>query len=278
MQSRSKFLWVVISTSLFAIVGIVGFIADIKTLSDKFHWLPLFIAVLALAGIAITITLWVHYEKERQRILVSIKSGSTSGSLGLPREELDLQNKVLEIMRKPGIHEIDLGGLALRTPYFRKDSAFSRRLLELLKTRNNLVVRIWLLDPKSSGLKLREAAEAVVGNRLAATCTESLETLNSIVQIIWKEQKKRRPTVVLVDKIAVMHSIFRVDNEMWVTLYLQHGTGGRSPVIHLTREDYWFEIYKEQFDKCFDMHKGNEYPAQEELEEVSRSTGTNAGA
>lgn len=278
MQSGSKLLWVVISTSLFAIVGIVGFIADIKTLSDKLHWLPLFTAVLALAGIAITITLWIHYEKERRKILASVKSGSTSGCLGLPREELDLQNKVLETMRKPGIREIDLGGLALRTPYFRKDSAFSRRLLELLKTNNNLAVRVWLLDPKSTGLKLRETAEAVVGNRLGATCTESLETLNSIVQTIWKEQKKRRPTVVLVDKVAVMHSIFRVDNEMWVTLYLQHGTGGRSPIVHLTSEDDWFESYKEQFDKCFDMHKGNKYPTQEELEDTGRNMGANSGA
>jgi hypothetical protein len=272
MKPRTRLIWLVISTTLFVVTAVISFVSDVKSLSEKLHWLPFVVAVMALAGIVTTVSIWIYYERALRDSQSVASEGGTSQVLGPAREGSDFQGKVMQVMQRPGIREIDIGGLALRSPYFRKDGPFSRRLLDLLKTNSHLKVRIWLMDPKSMSLKLREAAEDVVENRLRSTCTETLETLKSIVRKIWKEQGVRRPTVVLVDKVAIMNSIFRVDGEMWVTLYLQHGTGSRSPMVRLEKEDFWFDIYKQQFETCLSMHMGNLYPSQEELEEDSRNT------
>jgi hypothetical protein len=80
----------------------------------------------------------------------------------------------------------------------------------------------------------------------------------------------RRPGVVLVDKVAIPHFIFRVDDKMVVSPYLQHGTGNYSPTIYLKKGDRWFDIYKSQFESCYTMHSDNLYPSDEELNESIR--------
>ena len=80
----------------------------------------------------------------------------------------------------------------------------------------------------------------------------------------------RRPGVVLVDKVAIPHFIFRVDDKMVVSPYLQHGTGNYSPTIYLKKGDRWFDIYKSQFKSCYTMHSDNLYPSDEELNESIR--------
>src|SRR5205823_2458105 len=190
-----RLVWMVASTTLFAVVGIVGFLADLKTLTEHLHWAKVVIAVLALAGITASISLWLHYEKALKRY---VKSGKpVEANLGPPRGKIDLQNLALTMLQKPGIHEIDIGGLALRTPYFKKGGEFSEQLEKLVRADPKLKVRIWLLAPKSTPLILRELAEEIPENRLGTTCLESLETLTAMIQKHWREQGKRSPNVVL---------------------------------------------------------------------------------
>lgn len=263
---------VVASTSV-AVAAVFGFLAAVKDLVEKIHFLGVAIVVLVLAFVIATVIMWRGYWEAMQDFEAKARQGENSISLGKSRGESDMIGKLKSQIKTGAVTQVDIGGLALRANFFKNHQEFGDDLLRLLRENKNVRVRIWLLDPRSSAhaIRMREMAEREKSDGLLQeACRESLETIRRIVLCIWKEQSKRRPEVVLVDKVAITQFIFRVDDEMLVCHYLQHGTGNASPTTYLKKGDRWFDIYKRQFELCFEMHAANLYPSEEELTDAAR--------
>ena len=266
-QARFRFT-AIMSTALLVTATIMSVISDIKSLSDKVHFFPIIVAAVTLLGLVAAVLMWMNY-REAIRLAETGVSQKTDGiAIEEPRADSQLLKKLKMQVAREGTSEVDIGGLALRSNFFKIGSEFNEVLLLALQKNRQLQVRIWLLDPRppAVAIAMREMAERRRSDgMLQNTCLESLESLREIVLRIWKDQGRRRPTVVLVDKVAITHSIFRVDDEMVVCPYLQHGTGNASPTFHLRKGDQWFAMYKTQFDRCFEMHSMNVFPPDEDL-------------
>jgi hypothetical protein len=270
MRKQTRFhISAIVSTTLLVAAGIVGVVSDLKNLSEKVHLLPVFVSVTALLGIVAAVVMWRNYHGMLAEVEhASSQSQGQNLALGESRAESDWIEDFKDVLTRKGISEIDIGGLALRSSFFRKRGAFAEKLLAILRDNKQIRVRVWLLDPRApaEAIRMREWAEREkTDGLLQVACRESLETLREIVLTIWQEQGRRRPEVVLVNKVAITHSIFRVDKDMMVCLYLQHGTGNQSPAIRLHEGDRWFDVYKQQFEVCFHMHSAEAYPPDADL-------------
>lgn len=242
------------------LVTIVQVVASFLDLFEKFPW---FLVTLVTLNLAMLLTvggvLWKTSEPTDGEITV-----------GLPRRDTERRGGAIWRSADPhGCQEIDIMGLVLRSEMFQRDSDFSRWLLKCLRSNPHVRVRIMLLDPDQRDLvRLRERAERGVDSPgfLAASCNESLEVLRELVTTIWKEQQQRRPQVALVTEVPLYQWMFRIDQQMAVSPYLQHRTGAASPVFRFERaRSPWFDVYQEQFERCFRMHQHNLFPPQEEL-------------
>lgn len=156
--------------------------------------------------------------------------------------------------------QIDLLGLSLRSTFFKRHSAF----VEFLESRDGsgqpLNVRVCICGPDSMTASQREVAERQTpGDHLRAAIMESLETIRSIVDAPARSSSTKLSTV-LVDDIAITHSIMRFDDVMFVTFYRQHGTGRESPTIRLMNGDPWFKAFADEFDRTFDTHLHTRFP------------------
>lgn len=267
MNPKEKFgIAAVGSSALLLLTSIVGALANIKDVREllQLNYISVSIGLLALGGIIVNFMLWRNYkEATREFALVSYDKGI---ALGARRSEIEIAKKIREMTQNKNISEIDIGGLALRANFFAKTAEFRHWLFDFLKENKHVKVRIWLLDPSSSACIQREIAErGMKGAHLQVACQESLETLKDIVVGIWKDQNERRPNVVLVNQVAITHFIFRVDTQMIVCPYLQHTTGNNSPTFYLRDGNYWFSVYKKQFDTCFEQNASNQYPPEASL-------------
>lgn len=258
-QKNVKFT-VVAAATLLILSNILAVAAALLHLFEKFHFLPSMILLISTTGLVFCLLTWRNY-----RIVVE---GNTEGghglAPGLPRPEM--LDRIQAMLDRPRIHEIEIGGLALRSVFFRWNGQFSDWLLKFLRENTNAIVRVWLFDPNSSACDVRQLGESEVKDGiLKAECRESLQTLKGIISKLRKDQKGRLK-VVLVDRVAINEFIFRVDDEMVVSLYLQHGTGSVSPTFFVRKENPWFDIFKKEFELCFNMHRENVYPPVGHLE------------
>src|ERR1700681_4049518 len=190
MDVKRKFrISAIVSTTLLVVAGIVGVVSDLKNLSEKIHFLPVGLALVALGGVVAGALMWKSY-LDAMREIERNRNQRPSGfvALGMARGEAELSREVRRMMQKKGISEIDIGGLALRANFFRKRSPFSEQLLLLLRNNKQARVRVWLLDPRSEAVKMREVAERQKKDGLLqVACRESLESLRDIVLTIWRE-------------------------------------------------------------------------------------------
>jgi hypothetical protein len=244
-----------------AIVTAVEVLANVLDLFDRFSWL--WVTVLSANVAALLAVAYVVWRSDL--------SADDRLALGLTRKEADARvSSLLKAVDIRQCREIDIMGLVLRREMFKRDSEFSRWLLGCLRANQNVRVRIMLLDPRQTRLiALRERAERGRDGPgfLAASVNESLETLRDLVSAVWKEQRARRPQIVLVTDVAIQQWLLRIDDQMLAAPYLQHKTGASSPVFALKRQaGPWFDVFQEQFEKCFAMHQHNVFPLQEELE------------
>lgn len=278
MSAPRKFTLGTIAASTFlAVAALFEFLSAVTHLSEKIHFLGVAIVVVVSAFAIAAVIMWRGYWEAMRGFEASARQNENAISLGKSRAESDLIGRLKSRVKTGAVTEVDIGGLALRANFFKNRQGFGDDLLRVLRENKNLRVRIWLLDPRPSAnaIRMREMAEREKSESLLKeACRESLETIRKITLCIWKEQNKRRPEVVLVDKIAITHFIFRVDKEMLVCHYLQHGTGSESPITYLKEGDRWFDVYKNQFELCFEMHADNLYPSEEELTDATRGNST----
>jgi hypothetical protein len=265
VNSSNKFTTAAVAGSIFVgVATILEVMGAVSHLSERMHAIPIITVVLDAAFVVAFVTMWQGY-----REATGLRSDI---ALGKSRGEVEFIAALKSRICAGGISEVDIGGLALRANFFKTRVKFAEDLLGALRNDKRLRVRIWLLDPRPSAqaIRMREMAERERDDGLLKeACSESLETLRKIVTTVWNEQKQRRPEVVLVEKIAITHFIFRVDDEMLVCPYLQHGTGNSSPAVFLKKGDRWFDVYRQQFDICFDMHSDNSFPTNDELDSAS---------
>jgi hypothetical protein len=258
---------IIIYQSILVVVAVIGAASSLINISNKIPFLVTVSGVVLITGVVVAYQMWKSYDNALQEAAQRERV-----SLGKARAEVGLSASIQQMLQKTEIAEIDIGGLALRSNLFRKGGRFSEELLALLRKNRQVKVRVWLLDPRSNARRMREIAERQKEDGLLQQAgLESLEMLRDIVLTIVKEQKTRRPEIVLVDRVAITHFILRVDNVMFVTNYLQHNTGNASPTVQLKNGDDWFDEFKKQFELCFKLHSANLYPSQEEMRRVLQS-------
>jgi hypothetical protein len=272
VNSRKKFtVGTIVASTCVGVATLFGFVAAVTDLLAKIHLTLIAFTAVGAAFVIATIVMWRGYIEALHDLEANTAQTKSDMLLGKSRLQSDAIALLKSRVKTGPISEIDIGGLALRSNFFKNHSEFGDDLLLALRRSRELKVRIWLLDPRSKAIEMREMAEREKSQgMLQQACEESLETIRKIVDSLWNEQRQRRPQVVLVDKIAITQFIFRVDDEMVVTPYLQHDTGNSSPTIFLKKGDRWFDVYKRQFESCFSMHSDNLYPPDEELSEPVR--------
>ena len=94
MKSTARY-WVVASTAFFAVAGTIGVIVNLKAFADNFRWSTTLVVVPALAGIALTISMWIHYENALKESQSRATGTDAVQVLGTSRENADFQNKAL---------------------------------------------------------------------------------------------------------------------------------------------------------------------------------------
>jgi hypothetical protein len=263
MKAQKSVKWTgIASAALLTVNAILAVVTDLSHLSERFRFITLVFALLSLAGLAFCLEMWRRYSIAMREIA---EGGGNSLAPGLPRPEM--LKRIQEMLQKPRIREIDIGGLALRSVFFKWNGEFSSWLLKFLGENTNATVRVWLFDPNSKVCAVRQLGESEVKDGiLKAECRESLETLKVISSKLGQHEKEGRLKVVLVDRVAINEFIFRVDDEMVVSLYLQHGTGSGSPTFFLREGNPWFGVFRREFELCFNMHIENVYPSVGHLE------------
>jgi hypothetical protein len=272
MSAPRKFtIGTIAASTCLAVAALFEFLSAFTHLTEKIHFAPVAIIVLLSAFAVAAVIMWRGYWEAMRELETRVRQDQSVISLGKKRDESDVIEKLKARIKTGAVTEVDIGGLALRANFFKNHQEFGDDLLRVLRENKNVRVRIWLLDPRSSAhaIRMREMAEREKSDGLLKeACRESLETIRKIISSIWQEQHKRRPEVVLVDKVAITQFIFRVDEEMLVCFYLQHGTGNSSPTTYLKKGDRWFDVYKRQFELCFEMHADNLYPSEAELTDM----------
>lgn len=258
--SRRQRVWTLLGGIALTVFAAADVMAVFLDLFDRFPGMQ-FALVIAnvLVLVAIASVLW--------------QAASTEAGLVLGMTRKEAEARTAALLKEVDVRkclEIDIMGLALRRELFKRDSDFSKWLLECLRTNRRVRVRIMLLDPdRTQLLALRERAERDRGTPdfLAASVKDSLATLRDLTTSVWKEQKLRRPEIVLVTEVVIQQWLLRIDDQMLVAPYLQHKTGASSPVFALKKDaSPWFDVFQEQFDKCFAMHQDNVFPRRDELE------------
>ena len=264
MKRRTLTIYGVIATAGLVAATLLGVLTSYLSLADKWPGFTVFTVLVNLFAwivTAYTIYMALHLAPEDA---FSFKVGTRKQLI--PRLEDHLKGAVPDDCR-----QIDLMGWSLRSDVFQQHCAFSTWFARVLSSPSKATVRVVLADPESSELlAYRELAER--GNKnsahLSTALHESLETVRGLIENSWKAHEKRKAEVVLASEEYIQYWMIRIDNMMFVSPYLQHGTGGQSPGFIVERDNKWFGVFEEEFERTFRQYGHNIFPSQSELDRL----------
>jgi len=204
-----------------ALVGVVAFVATLAAAPFFPFVRENLLSIGLAAALLVTIVTLVLVESRRSR------EAAPSGVVAAlaHREDLD-RAEILRQMKTA--KTIEMAGLNLRNPWFRRGSPFDEMIRARLRVERDFRLRAVIADPRSDGLKSRERREdGRQSGRLVSSTEEALCYLGELLKV----QPEPQIEVRLVDGESLYFSMVLVQERAFVTLYRATRTGNMSPAL-----------------------------------------------
>lgn len=147
-------------------------------------------------------------------------------------------------------YEVDMMGIALRSGWL-SDPKF-QKILEKSILSGETQFRIMILEPEAQVTSQRAFEE---DHRSSSRISENAgETLRILMEIKNRlpEAKHESLDVKVIDKTNIYCSVIRVDDQMLVTKYFMHLSGGNSETLEIEGEDsIFFLFYLDEFNSMW---------------------------
>lgn len=198
---------------------------------------------------------------ELTRVIDLFVDGRKTGVMRIHEKRQDFVTEHgYELLREKmrSAHKIDLMGRVLYDGW-----ANNAEVIDILKeiaATRNCQIRILVLDPEGIVAKRRDAQEArlkgvelasVQTGRLAASINSSIAQFKKVRQAL-PAAAQDNLTVKIVQDIEMYSQIVRIDDYLWVHLYLYHLTGGSSPSLEIEGANTaLFKKYAAEFEELW---------------------------
>jgi len=146
---------------------------------------------------------------------------------------------------------VDMMGIALRSGWL-SDPKF-QKILEKRAMIGETQFRIMILEPEATITSQRAFEEDHrQSSRIAETASETLRILSEIKDRL-PDEKRENLLIKVINKTNIYCSVIRADDQMLVTNYLMHLTGGNSETLEIEGEDSkLFSLYMDEFNSMWD--------------------------